>query len=178
MLSRKGWYRVRCCPLLCGELPKRVCCCPIFIVLFAVNATPLVVICPVFEVLLEFVNNGGKWNSAITTAIPLRKIDSLPAPNVTVFEPHCEEEMTEEKGAAVDGEEVVDAEEDAPTEGRKKKAKKKKRTYKRFLFHPYNLGSSSEEEDSEEEEKEKARDSNKDDSEDDEGKDLFASLYD
>lgn len=167
-----------------------MCCCPIFIVPFAVRDTPccclssclllfvqlFVVVCPVFEVLLEFVNNGGNWNSAITTAIPLRKIDSSPAPNVTVFEPHCEEEMTEEKGAAADGKEGVDAEEDA-TEGRKKKAKKK-RTYKRFLFHPYNLGSSSEEEDSEEEEKEKARDSNKEDSEDDEGKDLFASLYD
>lgn len=151
--------------MLLSQLHHTICC----------HGTPLV-IHPVFEVLLEFVNNGGNWNSAITTAIPLRKIDSSPAPNVTVFEPYCEEEMTEEKGAAVDREEEVDAEEDAPTERKKKKAKKK-RTYKRFLFHPYNLGSSSEEEDSEEE-KEKARDSNKEDSEDDEGKDLFASLYD
>lgn len=138
----------------------------------------------VFEVLLEFVNNGGNWKAAISTAIPSRKIDSTPGPNVTVFDPHKEEEeeeeMAEDKGTGEERKEAVDAEGDTPSEKKKKKAKKKKGTYKRFLFHPYNLGSSSEEEDSEEDEKEKAKKGSKgEDSEEDDAKDpLFASLFD
>lgn len=137
------------------------------------------VICAVFEVLLEFVSNGGDWKAAISTSIPLRKVDSSPAPNVTVFDPHQEEEMTveDDKGTAQEGEEAVDAEGDGPTEKKKKKAKKT-RTYKRFLFHPYNLASSSEDEDSEDEE-EKEKESKQEESEEDEEKDpLLSSLLD
>lgn len=114
--------------------------------------------CAVFETLLAFINNGGDWKAAISSAIPLRKMESAPGPNVTVFQPHREEEMTVDDGEAVkEGEEAVDT--GATTE--KKKKKKRKRTYKRFLFHPYKLGSESsedseeEEDDSEKEESEK-----------------------
>ena len=115
---------------------------------------PSPAICTVFETLLTFINNGGDWKAAICSAIPMRKIESSSGPNVAVFEPHREVEMTveDDKEVAKAGEEAVDAE--GTTE--KKKKKKQKRTYKRFLFHPYNLDSSSEE-DSVEEEEEKAK---------------------